>query len=249
MTTDIIIASVFFILGLIPAYYFYKKSVRIKEPVYSIRSSNIISQTFTDLVVSYRGKEIRKFTFSAILFFNRGAMAIDGNDVSSRNPLRIVPKDCNILEATVFIYNNPSNGVTLNADEERGGFRIDFEYLNQNDGVIFTVLHDGVSSENLYIVGDMREAVRLRRISPGWMRVAVPPNPVNIVVGVVMVLLGVMSALGLLLPISETAKGWFWGGVFYFGVLAVMSVIGFIMYWVSRSRSVVIPKGLEMFDA
>jgi hypothetical protein len=248
MTTDILIAALFFILGLIPAYYFYKKSIRIKEPVYSIRSSNIISETFTDLVVSYRGREIERFTFSTILFFNRGAMAIDGNDISSRRPLRIVPKDCNILEATVLIYNNPSNGITLNADEEQGGYRIDFEYLNQDDGAILVILHDGISSENLDVVGDMKEVRSLRRIPPGWLKAASPPDPVNNVVSIVIVFLGVMSALALLLPISETVRDWFRVGLVYFSCLAIAPVVGLVVSLVRRSRRVVIPKGLESFD-
>jgi hypothetical protein len=251
MTTDIIIAAVFFIVGLIPAYYFYVKSIRIKEPVYSIRSGNLISDDtsdFPDLVVSYRGQQVKNFTFSTVLFFNRGALTIDRTDIASLNPLRIVPKDCNILDASVFIYNNPSNGITLTADEERGGFRIDFEYLNQGDGAILTILHDGVSSENLYVIGDMKEARSIRRVAPGWMRVIAPPSTVNLVVGAATVFLAVTSAVGLLLPLSEQARGWFWGGVLYFSALAGLSLLSGIVYLVSRARSVVVPKGLEIFD-
>jgi hypothetical protein len=80
------------------------------------------------------------------------------------------------------------------------------------------------------------------------MRVASPPNPVNVVTGVVMGFLAVMSALGLLLPLSEQTRGWLWGGVLYFSILAGVGVIGLVVYLVTRSRSVVIPKGLEIFD-
>jgi uncharacterized membrane protein len=252
MTTDLIIAGVFFILGLIPTYYFYVKSIRIKEPVYSIRSSNIISDDtsdFPDLVVSYRGQQVRNFTFSTVLFFNRGALTIDRPDIASRNPLRIVPRDCNILEASVFIYNNPSNGITLTSDETRGGFTIDFEYLNQNDGAILTILHDGVSSENLVVVGDMKEVRSLRRVAPASLEVASPPNYRRIVVWTALIFLAAAAVIALSLAFENYE--WLRANPMLVVIAVTILVSTFvpeiIRIIILGSRRTLIPKGLEMF--
>ena len=93
MNPDLAIAIVFFVIGLIPAYYFYRKSIRIKEPVYSIKSVNVISDyasKYENLTVSYKGEKVENFTVSKVLLCNRGAETIDRQDIASscpRNPL------------------------------------------------------------------------------------------------------------------------------------------------------------------
>jgi hypothetical protein len=82
MTTEIILAYLGLALGgigLVASYYFYRKSIRIKEPVYSIRSINVISgysSVFENLEVSYKGEKVESFTVSRVLFFNRGAKSL-----------------------------------------------------------------------------------------------------------------------------------------------------------------------------
>ena len=79
------------------------RSIRKKEPVYSIKSNNVIScysSTYKNLTVSYKGEKVENFTVSKVLFFNRGAVTLNRDDIATLNQLRIIAHGCNILDTT-----------------------------------------------------------------------------------------------------------------------------------------------------
>src|SRR5688500_3410655 len=87
------------VLSLIYAYYHYRKGLKIKEPVYSIKSNNLISgstSTLENLNISYKDYKVENLTVSKILFYNRGAETINRQDIETINPLKISSETCNI---------------------------------------------------------------------------------------------------------------------------------------------------------
>jgi hypothetical protein len=160
------------VVGLIASYYFYKKSIRIKEPVYSIKSTNVISDyasIYENLTVSYKNKKVENFTVSKVLFFNKGAETLNRDDIAKLNPLRIAITSGNILDTVVLQVNNPSSDFNVSLDRLSGSVIIDFEYLNQHQGAVIEVVHTGLSSEDIGVVGDMKEVNGLKGIPPRLM--------------------------------------------------------------------------------
>ena len=80
------------------------RSVKKKEPVYSIRSNNLISgsvSTLSNLLISYKNQKIENLTVSKILFYNRGSETLRRHDIQTINPLKISSKTCNILDGGI----------------------------------------------------------------------------------------------------------------------------------------------------
>jgi hypothetical protein len=250
MNTDLIIAIVFFILGLIPAYYFYKKSLRTNEPAYSIKSINVIANYanhFPFLTVLYSDERVENFTVRAILFFNRGAAVLDGNDIAKLNPLRIVAKDCDILNSTVLAVNNTSSGFEANFDKSHGMIDIRFEYLNHNDGAVVQIVHNGVSSENLELIGNVKGVETIKRLPPSLVRVVSPPSPLNILGNVGLLFIGLTSAITLFLT-SGITPAIFWGAIAFVSGFSIILLIVSSANFIRRAASTRIPRGLEIFD-
>jgi hypothetical protein len=188
MTTETILTYlglVLGIIGLIASYYFYKLSIRKKEPVYSIRSNNIISGSkskYENLRVLYINKEVENFTVSKILFFNRGSETITRKDIETSYPLRVSTKDCQLLDAFVLQINKPSNNFTLTWDKSGDFVYIDFDYLDKNQGGVVQIAHTGLSSDNIKVEGDIMGVQALPEVfsietidfdgpSPSWPRI------------------------------------------------------------------------------
>lgn len=242
-----IIGTILGIVGIILTV----RSIKKKEPVFSIKSINIISNyasLFDHLTVSYKGERVENFTVSAVLFFNRGVEALDGDDIARLNPLRIIGENCNILNSQVLAVNNPSSGFTANFDKIRGTIDIAFDYLNHNDGAVVSIIHTGISSQNIDVVGDMKEVKGLRRVPTHLMKIARPINFRNVVAGAALVLLAFISAFGLLVTFLNF-EGLLWGAAFYVGSLSIVVLIVGLGRFITLSRSTTIPRGLEIFDS
>lgn len=116
MNNDWVIAIVLFVIGLIPRYYFYKRGIRMKEPVYSIKSNNLISgsaATPENLNISYKKRKVENLTIPKILFYNRGAETITWQDFETINHLSISSETCKILDGSVLQSNNISNNISV----------------------------------------------------------------------------------------------------------------------------------------
>lgn len=161
------------VVGLIASYYFYKKSIRVKEPVYSIKTNNLITGSkskYDNLRVLYFKKEVENFTVSKILFFNRGGETITRKDLETSYLLRISTIDCQLLEAFILQVNKPSNKFDLVWDKSGEFIYIDFDYLDRNQGGVIQIAHTGLSSKSIKIEGDIIGVQSLTRITPAPAR-------------------------------------------------------------------------------
>jgi hypothetical protein len=168
-----IVGVVLAIVGLIASYYFYKKSVRIKEPVYSIKSNNLISgsaSTLHNLNISYKKRRVKNLTVSKILFYNRGAETINRQDIATINPLKIASETCTVLDASVLQVNNPANVFKVILEKGSQDVFIDFDYLDKNQGAVIQVVHTGLSSENIGLYGDIKGVEKFVAIAPDRLR-------------------------------------------------------------------------------
>ncbi len=161
MNTDYIgyaIAIVTFLVSIIVSYYFYVRSLRNKEPVYSIKNNVIIlnyNSKYPNLKITYKTKKIENFSVSKVLFYNRGAETITKQDIDTINHLRITAKEgVKILDASILQTNNLSSRFMLEI-ENSNQVLLNFDYINTNQGLVIQVSHTGISDNDITVVGDM----------------------------------------------------------------------------------------------
>ena len=163
------------VIGLVASYYFYKRSLRIKEPVFSIKSNNLISGStsiYDDLKVSYKRTKVENFTVSKILFFNRGSETLKKEDMLTANPIRIVGHNAILLDGRILQANHTSNNINLQLHAHPAPqigmkyYVLDFDYLDKNQGAVIEILHTGLSSDDLTIEGDIMGVQKIVNISP-----------------------------------------------------------------------------------
>ena len=81
-------------LGLAFAYYFFKKSQRVRKSYYHKKSFNLIDESLSELPnleFSYKSKNVNNLTVTKIAIWNSGNETIDKNHLIESDPVRIVP--------------------------------------------------------------------------------------------------------------------------------------------------------------
>jgi len=161
-------------IGVVVSYFFYRKSLRIKEPCWAIRSNNLIqgySDKFERLRVTFNGEEVENLTITKVLFWNNGTDTIDRHDIETVNKLRIECKNkVKILDVKILACNNPSNQFDVTISEDGNFAYIQFDYLDHKQGAVTQVIHTGTSSKDLMVAGDIKGANTLtwKTVSPKW---------------------------------------------------------------------------------
>jgi hypothetical protein len=160
-----IIGTVIGVIGLIAAYYFYRKSIKGKEPCWMIFSNNLISgveSKFDGINVIYKGQKVKNVTVSKVYFWNKGSDTIVAEDIQTRNPLVIESLGgAKILEAKILSANSMSTQFKVTLLREKYKCKMHFNYLDKNQGAVIQIIHTGKSSESLRVVGDIRGVTKI----------------------------------------------------------------------------------------
>lgn len=173
MSVETIVNYTIGVLSLLLAFvsiYLTIKSNKKKEPVYSIKGNNVISgysSIYENLTVAYKGEKVENFTVSKVLIYNRGAETITKEDITTRNQLRLIAlNNWKILDASILQFNNSSNKLEIDLDRAESSVRISFDYLDQNQGAVIQVIHNGLSADDIKLVGDIMGVQKLTELSP-----------------------------------------------------------------------------------
>lgn len=184
MQTDIIgvalgIASL--IIGTVVSFYFYRKSLRLKDPCWSIRSNNLIrgySSKLSGLKIEYNEQNVENLTISKIIFWNDGAETIKRDDITTANPLRIIgTEQVELLEVRPLSSSSTSNCLKCELTEDKKSAPIEFEYLDQGQGAVIQVVHTGTTSKNINIIGDIKGVKKLRKKNVDIVKYLSIPTP------------------------------------------------------------------------
>jgi hypothetical protein len=271
-TIGIILGVAGIVIGAIVSYYFYKKSIRIKEPCFDIKSYNLIEgyvSTFEGLEVSYKDQKIENLTVAKVAFWNNGAETINKSDITSADPIRIVGVNGSvILNSKTISANNKANLLSSKLHRDKNAVYIGFDYLDRQQGGIFQVVHTGLRSEDIKIEGTIKGATDLKRrsirfddITPNVIAGRINSNTRRVISTVFYIFGGLLFIVfggagtivifGTLLGQSSTNQNneLIANNPFYIVALPLWLLIGFGMLWMSfaiwRNRP---PKGLEVFD-
>lgn len=238
------------LIGIITGYIFYRKSLRTKEPRWAIRSNNIVqgySSRFSNVTVLYKDEAVENLTISKVWIWNDGKETITAADTQTINPFRVIGVgNARILDAIKLKHNSDSSQIDVVFDKDQGIGYFKFDYLDHKMGGLFQIVHTGLSSKEIQVVGDIRGAQLLE-----WS------GDISLlscgVVGVTMVCtagLGVAGLMYFLPRIPATLAGpiqWLLG-IGILGMLFALSMVTtrFIDFAHNRMRKG--PRGMEFGD-
>ncbi len=165
------------IAGIFLAYYFYYKSIKYRAPVYAVRSINIIEDNIgriNDLEVRYAGSNVKNLSIARVAFWNFGKETISSQDVASLSPIKIVGSDlANFLNVEIIYEKNSANNFIISPiidpkDSNKhlqNELHINFDYFDQNEGVVLQVFHTGKTGDDIRIEGTVKGSRPIKKIS------------------------------------------------------------------------------------
>ena len=143
--------------GAILAAYFYRKSKKVKQPAYVVTTRNLIGKASTklsDIQVTFKTKPVEVVSVSKVAIWNDGTDTIRGTDIASADPLRIVIGDGALLDLAIVLSSAPSQfKVGARAD---GTLEVGFDYLDKEQGGVVQLVHTGLSSDKILLVGSVK---------------------------------------------------------------------------------------------
>jgi hypothetical protein len=153
--------------SLLLTYLFYKKSLRVKIPLFAIESRGPIGglpPELSKLCLRYDNKPINYFTSSRIAIWNAGKETISKDDVVGS--VKICPEEgYSFLDARIITSTNATNNFKIDFSPEM--VKVDFDYIDKDQGCCIEIYHNGKTSWSLNLNGtvkgaeDFRQAVHL----------------------------------------------------------------------------------------
>ena len=156
--------TLFGVLGILASIVFYLRARRYQQPAYyksSIRWYDGADVPHKDIKLTFRGKNISRFTITHLAFWNSGNQTIRESDFAPASPLRLViPKDVEVFDIRVTAVTAPEICASLDSPEvivagEKKEIPVHFDYLDGEDGFSIQVIHDSRSVSGIKFVGKL----------------------------------------------------------------------------------------------
>lgn len=155
-----IIASV--VIGYLLNYIFHLKGKKEKTPCYAVRNKTLIENLvskFPAIQVMYEGnvEPIENLSVAKILFCNQGSDVIYNQDMVEDQPFAIAVKEgCKIIEIAVVFAKEPANQIVVTRAQDRSKATLSFDHMGRDEGVIIQVIHTGLNSADLFMIGKVK---------------------------------------------------------------------------------------------
>lgn len=138
------IGTVFAIVSLALAIYFYRKSKSVSRLAYLVDEISVVggasAQFPKDLEITFGGTAVPRVTAGRVMLWNSGTTTIKGDQIVASDPLRFeVPEGCEILRGTIVKFTRRANAVVLKLADN--AITIEFDYLDPDDGVAIGIYH------------------------------------------------------------------------------------------------------------
>ena len=163
------------IIGIVLSIIFYGRSKKEKRPCCINRSKNIIYKNESEIkalkiTAEYNGKKVETLSYTKVAFWNIGKETINNEDLSIKDPLRIILKDEIIYDVEIIYSSQKANNFNINNSENTNEILLTFDYIDYNQGVIIKIVHSGnckgFSSDSIVCEGSIRGAMKIEKPNP-----------------------------------------------------------------------------------
>lgn len=162
-----IVSLLIAILGIILSIYFYQRSLKLKKPIFLVRTINLVKQNVNKIEsveILYKGDKIQNLSISKIALWNDGKDTINFNDIAQNNPIKIsIDESYQILDAEIIFQKNPSNDFRIELQPNQKSAILTFDYFDFAEGTIINVYHTGESSQNISLTGTVKSVRNIAR--------------------------------------------------------------------------------------
>jgi hypothetical protein len=157
------------VIGIILAYYFYYKGKSKKEILYEITSFNLINenlnQKVSQLIISYKDKEVKYLTVSKIAIWNSGNSTIWESEIPENNKIQIcICNSYEILEYELIENEDLDSKLNITKIDDKY-LEINFKFLEPNKGFVLKLIHTSRTSNDISVKGRIIGGSEIKRIN------------------------------------------------------------------------------------
>lgn len=258
-----LLSLVLSVLGFLLAFFFYFKGVRRRAPMYAVRSIKLVEDSIIgmsgSIEISYFGSKVRNLSVARVALWNSGRETISPDDVAPSSPIKVICSGAAELLGIDIVYEkNAANNFSLSEVKDpnkrnqhlQNELLINFDYFDQNEGVILQIFHTGVEDE-IKVVGNVKGCGSIKRVGkPFFHKMSFLSDPFGglkrkyrrIVVGTLLIITPVLGFMIAIIPMPQTEHKSLIHYVAWFFITA--------LYW-SIAISILhrrMPKGFDLFD-
>lgn len=136
---------------------YYRRSKSESKLAYRSSSYSFLSQAAPspDIEVTFRGQRVPHITKSVVSIWNDGTTTINGTQIVTGDPLRIIlgPPESDVLDVKLLRVTREVNRFSVKK-EFPSQVRCDFEWFDPGDGALIEILHSG--ERELSVLGTLK---------------------------------------------------------------------------------------------
>lgn len=155
------------ILGIFLSIIFYLKGSKKKNPAFEISGINIISESIknkvNDIKIIYKDTEIKSLTVTKVAIWNSGNDTIWEKDIPNSNKFRIDVSQINTIYESEIISKDKDS--TLELHKIDNSIICNFNFLEANSGFIIKIIHSGINSDSICVMGKVIGGGEMKRIN------------------------------------------------------------------------------------
>ena len=155
------------VIGSLVAYCLWLKQRVAKEPSWSVRTNNLVTdwiEALPGLSIRYNEEPVMSLSVSRVVFWNAGRGAIRHGDIAKEDKLRIEAFDgARILSVSPVECNARAAKVSADLEPDQTTAILQFDFLNHQEGAVFDVVHTGTGLDNVRVVGTVADTGQPKR--------------------------------------------------------------------------------------
>lgn len=164
----VVITLITFILAIFLTVFLYFKGKQRKGLNYHFKNDLLIDRANTQkpdqIEILFLGKKVDKLYKTLIYIWNSGDQTIKKEELNTKDPLRLrIKNESEILSIKIIkVTRSVTDFSTINS-KENTEYKINFDYLDQGDGAVIEVLHNGVI-DDLELLGTIMGISKIKNI-------------------------------------------------------------------------------------
>lgn len=155
------------LLGIALSIYFYKKSIRTKQPIYITRTINLIKQNVQKIEtveITYNKEPISNLSITKIALWNDGKETINHTDIAQNDGIKVkIHEDFQILDSEIIYSKNKANDFNIQIQNDFKSINLSFDYFDFEEGIVLLIYHTGINNSNISITGTVKSVKRIKR--------------------------------------------------------------------------------------